>query len=205
LIRRAQPPRGFTLVELMIVIGVIGLLAAMAVPAVESVTGANARKAAGELAGAMRYLFDSAALRHATCRLALDLEGRSWWAECAPGPAGIAADPERAEDERKLEERFPEEKDAEIRRLLAKTQFGKFEDRMVGKRELPGTTGFGAVHVEGRRGALDRGIAYVYFFAGGQAQRAWVPIVDRSNLYTIVVEPFTGRARVVNGAVEVRE
>jgi general secretion pathway protein H len=188
----------------MIVIGVIGLLAAMAVPAVESVSGANARKAAGELAGAMRYLFDSAALRHATCRIALDLEGRSWWAECAPGAAGIAADPVRA-DEKKLEERFPDEKDAEVRRLLAKTRFGKFEDRMVKKRELPGTTGFGPVHVEGRRDALEHGTAYVYFFPGGQAQRAYVPVVDRNNLYTVVVEPFTGRARVVPGKVEVKE
>jgi general secretion pathway protein H len=202
---RPHTARGFTLVELMIVIGVIGLLATMAVPAVESVTGANARKSASELAGAMRYLFDTAALRHATCRIVLDHESRSWWAECAPSRAGIASAPLDPEAEKRLEERFPDEKDEELRRLLAKTKFGAFEDRLAGKRELPGSTGFGPIHVEGRRDAVEAGAAYVYFFPGGQAQRAWVPVKDGTNLYTVVVEPFTGRARVVAGAVEVRE
>ncbi len=200
--RRRQ--RGFTLIELMIVVGVIALAATLVAPALASVTGANARQAAGELAGSMRALFDVAALRHATCRMALDLEKRAWWAECAPGRAGIARDPERATDA-ELAERFPDEKDAEVRKLLARTQFGKLEDRLVKKRELPGRTAFEPVHVEGRRGAVEEGVAYVYFFAGGQAQRAIVPLVDGGNRYTVVLEPFTGRASVVPGKVEVRE
>lgn len=184
---------------------IVALLAALAVPAVESVTGANARKAAGELAGSMRALFDTAALRHATCRMALDLEKRAYWAECAPGRAGVSARPDREADDRTLQERFPDEKDADVRRLLAKTAFGQFKDRLVQRRELPGSAGFGPVHVEGRRDAVEQGTAYVYFFAGGQAQRAYVPIVDGRHLYTIVLEPFTGRARVVAGKVEVRD
>lgn len=200
----ARTDRGFTLVELLVVVGVLALLAGLAAPAVGSITGANARTAAGELAGAMRALFDTAALRHVTCRMALDPEARAWWAECAPGPAGIARDAAARDDEEELARRFPEEKSEEVRRLLAKTSFGAYSDRLVKKRELPGRTGFGAVHVEGRRDG-EEGVAYVHFFPGGQAQRAFVPVVDGNNLYTIVVEPFTGRARVVVGAVEVRD
>jgi general secretion pathway protein H len=202
--------RGFTLVELLIVVAVMGLMAALVGPGLGSVTGANARQSAGELAGSMRALFDTAALRHATCRMVLDLGERAWWAECAPGRTGIARDPERTPDrpaltDAELEERFPEERDADVRRLLAGTKFGVYEDRLVKKRELPGRTAFGEVRVEGRRGAITEGLAYVYFFPGGQAQRAYVPVVDGDNVYTIVLEPFTGRARVVAGPVEVRE
>jgi len=205
---RTAPPaeRGFTLIELLVVVGIVAILALAAGPAVESITGANARRAAGELAGSMRALYDTAALRNVTCRLALDVDARTWWAECAKGRAGMAKDPERqpltAEE---LAERFPDEKDADRRRLLARTEFGAFEDRLVKKRELPGSARFDAVHVEGRRDAVEKGVAYVYFFAGGQAQRAYVPIADGSNLYTVVLEPLTGHARVASGKVAVKE
>lgn len=211
--RASRQPRGFTLVELLVVVSVIAVLAALAAPALGSITGANARKAAGELAGGMRYLFDTAALRHQRCRMALDLDGRAWWAECEKGPAAAAGAPAAggasagaggAEDDAELERRFPGERNADLRRLLARTTFGAFQDRLVERRELPGAASFGKVRVEGRD-AAGEGRVYVYFFPGGQAQRAFVPVADGKNLYTIVVEPFTGRARVVTGAVEVRE
>lgn len=198
-----QRARGFTLIELLVVLAVIAVVASAAVPAVESITGANARKSAGELAGAMRYLFDVAELRHASCRLAVDLDGRAWWAECAPGRVGLSRDAARDASEKDLAERFPDEKDDEMRRLLAKTRFGAFEDRLVKKRELPGRAAFGKVLLEGRREPLTEGLAYVNFFPGGRAQKAVVPVVDGDNLYSIVLEPMTGVARVVPGPVDV--
>ena len=196
---RAHRQDGFTLIELLIVLSVIALLAGLAAPAVGTITGANARAAAGQLAGAMRHMYDTAALRHVTCRIAFDFEARTWSPECAPGEAGLARDPD--EDDQELARRFSGEKNAEIRRLLAKTEFGAFKDRLAEKRELPGRAGFGKIHVEGRRDA-ESGTAYVYFFPGGQAQRAWVQVADGNNRYTVVLEPFTGRARVVPGHVE---
>jgi general secretion pathway protein H len=203
-LRTKAGQRGFTLIELMVVIAVIATMAAMAVPALSSISGADAKKAAGELAGSMRALFDTAALRHATCRMVIDLDARAFWAECAPGAAGVAPDPEKADDE-ELAQRFPEEADTEVRKVLARSQFGKYTDRLVRRRELPGRTTFGPIHLEGRRQAQESGTAYVYFFPGGQAQKAWVPVVDGKNLFTVVTEPFTGRARVFPGKVEVRE
>jgi general secretion pathway protein H len=202
-LRGARTERGFTLIELLVVISVIALLAGLAAPALGTLTGANAREAAGRLAGGMRYMFDTAALRHTSCRLAIDLDGDTWWAECTPSATTIT----RSEDESEadLERRFPGEKAAELRKLLAKTEFGGFSDRLVAKKStLAGNAKFGAVRVEGRRDA-ESGIVYVHFFPGGQAQRAYVPVVDGNNVYTVVVEPFSGRARVVTGKVEPKE
>jgi general secretion pathway protein H len=105
---------------------------------------------------------------------------------------------EEAED---LARRFPDEKDAETRKLLGQSAFGAFSDPYVAKRELPGRASFGKISVEGL-GDSEGKIAYVYFFPGGRAQRAYVPVVDGGNVFTVVVEPFTGRARVVPGPVE---
>jgi general secretion pathway protein H len=202
--RPARSARGFTLIELMVVLAIVAGAAALVIPAMASVTGANAKKAAGELAGSMRALFDTAAVRHATCRLAIDLDHRAFWAECAPGPAGASPGAERTDDET-LAQRFSDESDPEIRKVLAGSTFGEYKDRLIERRELPGKAAFGPVHLEGRRDAQESGTAYVYFFPGGQAQRAWVPVVDGKHLFTVVTEPFTGRSRVVAGKVEVKE
>jgi len=204
MVARGRGHRGFTLVELMIVVAVVALLAAAVVPAVSSISGADARRSAGELAGSLRSLFDTAALRHVTCRMVLDLGERSFGAECAPGVVGVARDPERDAkvDDELLADRFPDERDAERRRLLARSRFGAYTDRLLRHRELPGKTAIRSVRVEGRSQPVTEGTAYVHFFPGGQAERAWIELVDGDTVYTVVVEPFTGRSRVVSGVVE---
>jgi len=189
----------------MIVVAVIGLLSAAVVPAISSVSGADARRSAGELAGSLRYLFDTAALRHATCRMALDLGEQTFSAECAPGVAGVVKDPDRAAkaaDDELLAERFPDERDAERRRLLARTRFGAYTDRLLKPSKLRGSTAIRSVRVEGRDHPLTEGMAYVHFFPSGQAERAFVELADGDAVYTVVVEPFTGRTKVVSGKVE---
>jgi general secretion pathway protein H len=207
---RRRTDAGFTLVELIIAVAVVAVLTAAAMPALNAVTGANARSAAGELAGAMRYLFDTAVLRRETCRLAIDLDERSWWAECtkdavfAARQAVSAADAAREEQDEELASRFPDERDAEKRRLLAKAKWGKFADRIGEKRTLPGSAAFTDVWAEHQRDPTSRGKAYVYFYRQGRAEEARVPIADGEHVYTVLLPAFTGRAKVVTGKPEVR-
>jgi general secretion pathway protein H len=199
---RGARQRGFTLIELMVVIAIAAVISAAALPALRGVSGANAKQAAGEVAGSLRYLFDTAALRHTTCRLALDIEKHAFWPECAPRAVTLARQDEPSRVSRELEERFPDEKDPDRRRLMAQTRFGAFDDRLAPHRTLPGSTTFGPIRIEGRSQAIEEGVAYVHFFPGGQAQRAFIPVVDGDLVFTVVLEPFTGRARVVAGKVE---
>ncbi len=190
-----RTPSGFTLVELAIVIAVMALLAAAAGPALGAMTGADARKGAGEIAGSMRWLFDSASVRHATCRLALDPAERAFWAECAPGRETISASAEKDREERTLEE-------AELLKATGEPAgFKPFDDPVVRRRVLPGNAIFQAVKVDGRDAIGEEGkTAFIHFFPGGRAQSARVTIADGDHVYTIRLEPFTGRARVTAGA-----
>jgi general secretion pathway protein H len=175
-------------------------------PALRGVTGANARAAAGEVAGAMRYLFEIAALRRETCRLAMDLDGGTWWAECTADRFVMGREKtaeRREEDDEDLADRFADERDADRRRLLAKAKFGQFSDRLAKKRALPGSARFEGVWSEHQREPFNRGMAYVYFFPQGRAEQARVPVKDGDNAYSVVLQPFTGQARVVNGVPEV--
>ena len=119
---------------------------------------------------------------------------------------GVARDAEQAEpseEDAELEERFPDE----TRRRAAPPpgQDPLRRLRATGcsaARELPGKAAIRSVRVEGRERPITEGMAYVHFFPGGQAERAFVEVAEGDHLYTVVVEPFTGRARVVTGAVE---
>ncbi|HEY6105732.1 MAG TPA: prepilin-type N-terminal cleavage/methylation domain-containing protein, partial [Anaeromyxobacteraceae bacterium] len=176
---------GFTLIELLIVIALGALLAAAAAPAVSSLTGADARKAAGEMAGAMRWLFDTAALRHTTCRLALDLDQGAYWAECVDPAKGRGPALGGRDDDEALAERFPEERSREVRRLLAHTPFGEFADRIVKRRELPGDAGLAEVWTPRLERPVEKGIAHVYFFPRGEAEAARVVVGHGDHLYTV--------------------
>ena len=93
--RRAH--RGFTIIELMVAMAVAALLFAALILGLGALTGARARKAMGELGGAARSLYDTAALTGNTCRLVLllprdDSAEFSYRAECASGPVTSAMD-----------------------------------------------------------------------------------------------------------------
>ncbi|MEI7705397.1 MAG: type II secretion system protein [Deltaproteobacteria bacterium] len=207
--RGVRQPRGFTLIEVLIVVAVIGVMALAAAPAVNSLTGANARSAAGEIAGAYRYLFDTAALRHQTCRMVLDMDAREWWAECTTGTGSgrrgqpvMGKDGVAEDDERGLARGFSDEPDAEKRKFLARAKFAEFRDRQVQKRRLRGGAAFEKVWTPRQRDPQTKGKAYVYFYPQGQADRVQIPVADGTNAYTVVTQPLTGRARVVTGIPE---
>ncbi|HSN15956.1 MAG TPA: type II secretion system protein, partial [Anaeromyxobacteraceae bacterium] len=83
--------------------------------------------------------------------------------------------------------------------------FASFDDPIVRKRELPGETVFKAIRIDGREPSTEGGPAYVHFFPGGRAQSARVTIADGGHVFTIRLEPFTGRARVTAGEPEERD
>lgn len=125
-------PRGLTLIEVTVALGIIVVLFAAVVMGVGALTGAKAKESATELAGTIRALYDTAALSGRTCRLVFELPEEkekvgavTWRAECAKGgvTAGAKRDDElrdaNARGKRTKDERRRDEEDARFKPLAS--------------------------------------------------------------------------------------
>jgi prepilin-type N-terminal cleavage/methylation domain-containing protein len=101
---RRPRERGFTLIEIIIVLAIVGLIMSMGVGALRSLARSDLRADATHLSGAMRFLFDRASTTGKTHRLVLDLEGGRYWAEVSDDKFFVPRDAESPEAARRRED-----------------------------------------------------------------------------------------------------
>jgi general secretion pathway protein H len=70
--------RGFTLLELAVVVCLLGLFAALVVPRLAGVGEGSRRAALRKLAGTVRYLYNESVLTGREHRLIFDVDGGAW-------------------------------------------------------------------------------------------------------------------------------
>jgi general secretion pathway protein H len=78
---RNPQSKGFTLIELVVVIVVLGIMVTLVIPSIGEITGANLRKSARHLTSMTRFLRDEAEATKKFYRLRFDVSGGHYWAE----------------------------------------------------------------------------------------------------------------------------
>lgn len=73
--------RGFTLIELALVIIVLGIMIGIVIPSLSEITDANLRRSARHLTGMVRYLRDEAEAKKSVYWLRFDVPNGHFWAE----------------------------------------------------------------------------------------------------------------------------
>jgi general secretion pathway protein H len=223
----ARRPRGFTLIEVLVVIGIVGLMLGGATYGMRALARSDLRGSASKLAGAIRYCFDRSITTGQYYRLVLDLDSNKYWAErsedrmyltrgkeIAPGK-GRAFD--RDAYERQLDEEDQKEREAwgtanGANTAIAATlepppkprraHFQAFKDAALPQVALKRTRLFD-VYTPRQPEPYTAGRAYLYFFPDGHTERAVVRLEDGDSFYSLVVHPLSGRVEVKNGKVEI--
>ena len=215
-----RKPRGLTLIEITVALGIIVVLFAAVVFGVGALTGAKAKESAAELAGTIRALYDDAALSGRTCRLVFELpaerdeEGAvTWRAECAK--SGVTAGAKRDDELRAAndvdkrgkrrddDDRFKPLTDdsqptvqelqaREEKRVEEAAKFSSFSSDDVVERQLPSNVTV-EVWTQKQRQPVKHGTAYLYFFPQGYTERAQVWVRQGSNTWTLTISPLTGK------------
>jgi len=229
--RRAS--RGFTLIELTVAIAVAAALFSALVLGLGALTGARARQAMGELGGAARSLYDTAALSGNTCRLVLllprdDSAEFTYRAECANGPVTTAMD--RDQEIRDATKAAVEAYKKRGRgaaadlpppsggvRSSGSTLLDLLDSEKARVEKAAAFSAFTTPEIQPRRmsgvrvsvwtshqkAKITNGLAYLYFFPQGYTERAQVTVRQGANVWTLLVSPMTGRTSIVDGEPEV--
>jgi prepilin-type N-terminal cleavage/methylation domain-containing protein len=73
--------KGFTLIELAIVIVILGVMMMLVIPTFGEITGSNLKRSTRHLTGVIRFLRDEAEAKKAVYRLRFDVQNGHYWTE----------------------------------------------------------------------------------------------------------------------------
>jgi general secretion pathway protein H len=78
---RNPRPKGFTLIELAVVVAILGVMIALVAPKLGELGEANLKRSARHLTGMIRFLHDESQAKKTEYRLRFDIQDGRYWAE----------------------------------------------------------------------------------------------------------------------------
>jgi len=221
---RRPTERGFTIIEMMIVLAIVAIMTVLAVVGLRSFAKSDLRATATRMAGAIRYLFDRASTTGKVHRLVLDFDTGKYWAEVSDDAFILASGKETDESRKREADKIA--KEDEVKREAAEKEafFGgsQIPSRYMPKPFLPKRAKFDAfretavkpitlksgvfladIYTPRLLRPLSEGKGYVYFFPMGMTEAAVIHLSDgKEAIYSLIVHPLTGRVSVKNSLVE---
>jgi general secretion pathway protein H len=91
--------------------------------------------------------------------------------------------------------------DSEKARVEKAAAFSAFSTPEIQPRKMSGVRV--SVWTSHQKAKIENGLAYLYFFPQGYAERAQVTVRQGKNVWTLLVSPLTGKTSIVDGEPEV--
>lgn len=192
----SRPPRGFTLLEIMVVLGILAAILALGVPRMNFRNG-NVKTVVRQMSVLTREVRNQARLKNRTYRIVFRMAPNApstYWIESADGPQMAPS--------RETEEKLASLSSSEER----PSRFQKDEGIIKEERELPSGLFIGAVETARMGEPQTEGDAHVYFSPEGLVEKAAIQVTNRQQLtWTLIINPLTGHADIMERAARLKD
>ena len=185
---------GFTLIEVLIVLGIIAGLMASAVSMIGVTAGSQMRKEAGNLNRIIRYVYHQAALTNQYYRLTFNLDDQQYFVEYSDTPFYVVKEGDKLEEIRLDNEEGLDEDDLTAGTAAATGNFAESEDDLLEVYKLSSNIKIAGVQIAHQNEKATAGVEYLYFFPRGYTEFAVIHISDQDeeSYMTLIVNPLTG-------------
>jgi general secretion pathway protein H len=197
------PEAGFSLIELLIVIGILGLVTLIAIPGISNTFRFSVQSTAREIATLIKDTSNSAQITGKVHRLVYDLKNQQYWVESSSEGTLLKSD-ESIEAERQRPKGLFFKEDEE-----EKKKNGGFRQEPLltkKKRTLAIGVRFQDVTTEQSENPVTEGLAYTHIFPQGMSEKSLIHLVDTSkNEISLTVSNLLGRCAIEGRYIEAKE
>lgn len=191
--------RGFSLIEMLVVIGLAGLISLLALPSVTSYFKLSLNTAAREMAAVIKEAYNSTIMTGNVHRVVYDLKTQSFWVES--GPPTVLLHTEETREREESRQRYKSESDKP-----PPSEFSMSKSVTRKKIGLPDGVIFEDIFTEQSKEALTEGLAYTHIFPNGVTEQTIVHLKDKSDhQVSLVISALIGRTRLYERYVNVEE
>lgn len=210
---RAAAARGFTLIEMLVVLAIVVMIIGLALSSIGDTGTTKLRVQSNRLAAALRHTYSRSVAHGLYMRMVFDLDANAYWVEASDQPIFLPAvkrnegdDPDaptkEEEEQAKIDERRSKNDTPHFRLPRAKFQ----TDGVIPKVTLERGVELHGVLTSGQEEEFFNGKAYVHFFPNGWVEPAIIHISDGEEaFFTLVVDPLTGKVTRLPGKAQANQ
>ncbi len=183
--------RGFTLIEILIVVAIISIVVSLGLPAIERVTYQRVAATARKFVGIIRTIRNDALLLNTIYRLTINLDKQQWWVESQKQFSLLG-------------ETNESNKKRGTKKVGDSQNFSMAQKYSKEPMPLPGGVVIEGVLKE-REGNIQSGLVYVHFFPNGFNDHSILYINKESAKsvpYSLILRPTAGRIEVVRARIQ---